>query len=99
MVADPAWATDQITNYGMLGPGSAPLVGALFPGNSELFVNSVYWLAGLDQLIAASARTQDIRRIQISVSGTRAIQRTLPILLPLAILASGVGVWLVRRKA
>lgn len=99
VVADPAWATDDIVTFGMMGRGTAHIFGAMFPANAELFVNSVYWLAELDQLIAASARTQDIRRVgAMTRSGLMAIQWTLLILLPLAALAGGIGVWLVRRK-
>ncbi len=43
VVADSGWANDEVTKSG-----------TFFPGNSELFVNSVYWLAGLDELIAAT---------------------------------------------
>ena len=97
VVANGLWATDQITGYGLLGPNTANLVGARFPGNAELFVNSVYWLAGLEQLIAASARSQDIRRIE-EMPNLAALQWTLPVVMPLAALAAGIGVWMVRRR-
>lgn len=96
---DPVWASNNITTYGLLGPGTAELVGSLFPGNSELFVNCVYWLAGLDQLIAASPRTQDIRRIEPITDGAlRAYHWLLMGGMPAAVAVAGVGVWLVRRK-
>ncbi|MEE9212674.1 MAG: Gldg family protein [Phycisphaeraceae bacterium] len=99
VVADPLWASDQITTYGPLGPGTAPPFGAVFPANAELFVNSVYWLAGLDQLIAASARTQDIRRVaMITPAGMVGLRWGLLAGMPIAIAAVGCGVWLVRRK-
>lgn len=100
VVADPAWASDQVVTYGMLGPGSAELFGAMFPANAELFVNSVYWLAGLDQLIAASPRTQDIRRVKPMTDGTRDMV-SLALLggMPLVVVMLGVGVWQVRRQA
>jgi len=99
VVTDPMWATDQITTYGLLGPGTAEVFGSAFPANAELFVNSTLWLAGLDELIAASARTQDIRRVDdMEESSLIALRLALLILLPLTITGIGIGVWLVRRR-
>jgi len=87
LVADPAWVTDQIAGR------------ADFPGNAELFVNSVYWLSDLEQMIAASARTQDIRRIGSITPQNQVILRWLMMLgMPLIVTAAGVGVWMVRRR-
>jgi hypothetical protein len=71
-----------------------------FPANSELFVNSVYWLGGLDEYIAAGARSQDIRRVdpKMSKTGERWIEVILVAGLPLLVLAAGIGVWFVRRS-
>lgn len=100
VVGDPIWATDQITSYGSLGPGSAELTGARFPGNAEFFVNSVFWLSRMDQLIAASARSQDIRRVQpMSVATLRNIQMLTLMGMPLVTILVGVSVWLIRRRA
>jgi len=99
VVGDPVWAARDIVTYGMLGPGSAELTGARFPANSELFMNSVYWLAGLDELIAASPRTQDIRRIEPITDRTLLILRWVLLAgLPVVVLMAGVGVWLTRRS-
>ena len=99
VVCDAIWATDQVTSYGRLGPDTAHILGAAYPANGELFVNSVFWLARLDQLIAAGARTQDIRRIEdISKDGLTALRCVLLIAIPLAIAIAGVIVGLVRRK-
>ena len=100
VVADPAWALDQFTTYGHFGEGTAHLAGARFPANAELFLNSVYWLADLEQLIAASARTQDIRRIgPISKGGLTTLQWGLPLIMCVVILVLGLGVWMARREA
>ncbi len=99
VISDPVWASDNITTYGAFGPGTAELLGARWPGNSELFVNCMYWLAEFDQLIASSARSQDIRRVEPMT--TTAYYWTEGILiggLPLIILAIGVGVWMSRRQ-
>jgi len=103
VIGDTAWASDPIVSAGQLGgrivPGLAELTGAAFPGNGELFVNSVYWLAGLDELIAASPRTQDIRRIRVMSETTRmAYQWSLLAGMPALVLLIGMGVWFVRRR-
>jgi len=97
VVGDPAWATDQITNLGRMGL-PIEIAGAQFPANSEFFVNSVYWLAGLDQLIAASARTQDIRRIHVTDAAGVTLRWALLAGMPLVTVLLGVGVWARRRR-
>ncbi|NJL31483.1 MAG: hypothetical protein HC898_07565 [Phycisphaerales bacterium] len=98
--SDPAWATDSIIDYGPLGPGTASLTRALFPANAELFVNTVQWLAGMENLIAAGARTQDIRRIMPLTSGQRIfINWVLLAGLPVLVIVTGIAVGLARRKA
>lgn len=69
-----------------------------FPGNGELFVNSIYWLAGMDQLIAASPRTQEIRRVEDMTEGqhTAVLWFVLGIM-PLSCLVAGGAVWFMRR--
>ena len=100
VVAEPAWALDRLTTYGLFGEGTAHLTGARFPANAELFLNSVYWLADLEQLIAASARTQDIRRIEpISKAGLATLQWGLPLFMCGVTLVLGLGVWMARRAA
>ena len=104
VVTDPMWAMNLVTTNASptLSPqtaGWAEYMGAAFPGNSELFVNSVYWLAGLDELIAASPRTQDIRRIEAIAPATLNTWRWVLVGgMPAVILFAGVMVWLVRRK-
>lgn len=100
--ADPAFAHDEVTTNadpGLRLPRMAEMMGAAYPGNSELFVNTTYWLLGLDELVAASPRTQDIRRIE-SMSQNTLIGYAVFIIggLPALCLASGVGVWIVRRR-
>ena len=104
VVTDPMWAMNLITTNASptLSPqtaGWAEFAGAAFPGNSELFVNSVYWLADLDELIAASPRTQDIRRIESMTPQTLTTWRWLLVGgMPVLILVIGLAVWVVRRK-
>jgi ABC-type uncharacterized transport system involved in gliding motility auxiliary subunit len=68
-------------------------------GNSELFINSVYWLAGLDNAIAATARTQDIRRVGPIGDGQQLALRWILLAgLPALALLAGVIMWQVRRR-
>lgn len=70
-----------------------------FSGNAELFVNGVYWLAGLDNLIATGARTQDVRRFEaISDEQMRTVWWIVMAGVPAACLLAGAVVWMVRRK-
>jgi hypothetical protein len=102
VIADPVWASDYITTIstiGAKGEDEVNLFGAQFPGNGELFVNSVYWLAGLEELIAASPRSQDIRRIEpISDVADQVLRIALLAGLPAAALLAGVIVWMIRRR-
>ena len=106
-VGDGFWATDEATTFGRLpdgreGPGLATLPGATvaYPGNTELFVNSVFWLAHQDRLIAASPRTQDLRRIEPITPATLSVYRgALVAGLPGLVFVVGLAVWLVRRRA
>ena len=99
-IGDPLWATDSVTGVGIFGPGSADVAGASYPANTELFVNSMYWLAHLEDLIAASPRSQDIRRIQQMTPTTyRSVKWGLLAGLPVLALGLGIGVYMVRRRA
>lgn len=106
-VGDPLWATDGVTTLGVTPDGRTlprladqPGAYILYSGNSELFINSIYWLTDNGELIAASPRTQDIRRIPALEPGTlRNYRLFLSAGLPAVIFLVGAGVWLVRRKA
>ena len=94
------WASDRAVTMSPMGPGGAHILGALWPANPELFVNTVFWLADLDNLIAASARTQDVRRVDSMTLSSLSLLRWFVIAgMPAACLAIGVGVWWFRRTA
>ncbi len=100
VVADPSWVSDEVTTNAdefLQMPGLAGLLGAAYPANSELFINSVIWLAGLDELIASSARTQDIRRIDHDLNPT-GIKWGLMLGMPLCAALSGLMVWSLRQR-
>jgi len=72
---------------------------ARFPGNGELFTNSVFWLAKMDKMIALSPSALDTPRIRPMSNGMLNFWRVgvLLIGLPLLALASGLLVWQARR--
>ena len=72
---------------------------ARFPGNGELFTNSVFWLAKMENMIALSPSALDTPRIQPMSRGMLAFWRigVLLIGLPLLAVVSGLLVWQARR--
>ncbi|MHC4990194.1 MAG: hypothetical protein ACYTGC_04365, partial [Planctomycetota bacterium] len=71
----------------------------LNPGNHELMLTSVAWLAGLDELIAASPAAQQVSRLHGISAGSLAGWRWLTLAgLPGAYLLVGAMVWVVRRR-
>lgn len=72
---------------------------ARFPGNGELFTNSVFWLARMEKMIALSPSALDTPRIQPMSSTMLGFWRigVLLIGLPLLAVISGLLVWQARR--
>ena len=72
---------------------------ARFPGNGELFTNSIFWLARMDKMIALSPSALDTPRIRPMSTGMLAFWRigVLLIGLPLLAVVSGLLVWQARR--
>jgi len=72
---------------------------ARFPGNSELFTNSIFWLARNEKMIALSPSALDTARIQPVSRGTLNFIRVglVWIGLPLLAIVAGIFAWLVRR--
>jgi len=70
-----------------------------FPGSAELFLNSVFWLAHMEPMIAISPAAMDVSRIQPMSDGAQAFWRTgvLLIGLPLLVIVAG-GLMYVRRR-
>jgi hypothetical protein len=73
---------------------------ARFPGNGELFTNSVFWLAKMDNLIALSPAAMDTSRIKPISPGVLQFWRVgvLLIGLPLLSLVAGLGVYQWRKE-
>ena len=99
VLSDPSWPSDRLVKAGIVDPQSKQLLISRFPANAEFFINSVYWLAGREELIAISARLQDIRRIQpMDATRVRTVQAIVLIGLPALPVIAGAAVWLVRRR-
>jgi hypothetical protein len=73
--------------------------GLRFPGNGELFINTVYWLAKMDSMIAISPTALEVPRVSPMSDATRDFWRYgfMIITLPALALAAGTMVYLKRR--
>jgi hypothetical protein len=70
-----------------------------FPGNGELATNSVFWCAKMDQMLALSPAALQVSRISNIGPATLNFWRIglVLILLPAAVLVSGLGMYFARR--
>jgi ABC-type uncharacterized transport system len=70
-----------------------------FPANAELFMNSIYWLAKEDTMIAISPAAMQIPRIKDIPDGPLSMWRNgfLLIILPGLAIIAGIGVYFSRR--
>lgn len=69
-----------------------------FPGNAELFVNSVLWASGEDALLAISPAAMEVSRLRDMSTGELAMVRVLIVGgIPAIVLLAGVVVYLKRR--
>jgi hypothetical protein len=75
------------------------VIAARFPGNAELFTNSIFWLSKMDTMIAISPSAMEVSRIkQITEPALRFWHYGVLIIgLPLAVIAAGTMVYLGRR--
>ena len=68
------------------------------PGNLQLMVNAVNWLAGQDKVINIPARTATPEAVFLTDAQRQLILIGYPFLLPLLVAAYGVSVYLRRRR-
>ncbi len=66
-------------------------------GNSDLFLNTVNWLAGQDSLISVRPREADDRRITMTPDRTRFTVLFSVLFLPLLFIGAGIVTWWRRR--
>ncbi len=79
--------------------GGAETIVAAYPGNQQLFMNSMYWLAHQSHLIAVSPRATVALRIAEMSPTEETVVRLLSFLGPAALaIAAGFSVYLVRRR-
>jgi hypothetical protein len=72
---------------------------ARFPGNSELLLNSVFWLARQEPMISISPTAMEVSRIKEISYGALAVWRVgvLLILLPCLVIVAGIVMFVKRR--
>ncbi|MCX5682606.1 MAG: Gldg family protein [Planctomycetota bacterium] len=92
LFGDAKWATDRVAFY------RDPFGRDMFPGNAELLVNSVLWVAGTEHLITVSPETLQARRIGDPGSWTTPVQLLTWLGIPAAALLAGIIVYAVRRR-
>ena len=68
-----------------------------FNGNRDLFLNAVSWLASDEDLISIRPKDPEDRPVHLTPSQMRLIFFLSLLVVPLAVLASGLGVWWKRR--
>jgi ABC-type uncharacterized transport system involved in gliding motility auxiliary subunit len=68
-----------------------------FNGNSDLFVNMLNWLSSDEDLISIRPKDPQDRRLALNRQQMRLIFMSSVVLLPLAVIVAGVGVWWRRR--
>lgn len=69
-----------------------------YPGNQDLFLNSVSWLAAKEAQLGIAAKPFDVRPISVTPQQAKIILAISIILLPLLGGTAGVVVWILRRK-
>lgn len=68
-----------------------------FNGNRDLFLNMVNWLSSDEDLISIRPKDPEDRRLTLSRSQMNMIFYASVVLMPLAVIAAGIGVWWKRR--
>jgi hypothetical protein len=93
------WASTSIVRFPDQRLQKQRLDVARFPGNGELFANSIFWLANEDNMIALSPAAMDTPRIAAMSPGALNVWRVGVFLigLPVAALLCGLFVYQSRR--
>jgi ABC-type uncharacterized transport system involved in gliding motility auxiliary subunit len=67
-------------------------------GNQDLFQNAVSWLAEQEDRITIRPRSREASRLFLSQAQVSSLKFLTILVLPMSLLAVGLGVWLVRRS-
>ncbi|HWP42675.1 MAG TPA: ABC transporter, partial [Blastocatellia bacterium] len=70
---------------------------AQFPPNANLFMNSINWLAQDEDLISIRPKNPEDRRVTMTASQQNILFWLSIVLMPGAVIASGVYIWWKRR--
>lgn len=99
LVASPTFAWNRTLNEPDPDLARRGYIVSRFPGNGELFANSVFWLAKMETMIAISPRALEVSRIAPMSDAALNAWRVGVLLvgLPGLVLAGGVTMYLKRR--
>ena len=99
--ASEGFISDAVTNMAqMVMVGGGLRLAKLYPGNQDLFINSLHWLTGNADRIAVGAQQSDVPRLDKLEEGTTlTLTRVFLVgIWPATALLIGAGVWLLRRR-
>lgn len=98
LIGTGGWALSAIVNEAATLGGDRIVLAN--PGNRELALSGIAWLAGLDELVATAASGREVARFQGLSGATRAFWAiALPVAFGLGPLVLGAGVWSARGRA
>lgn len=99
VISDPVWAINGAVRFSQAFNASTGRMIPDNPANAELTTNAIFWLSDFEQLIAASPRTQDTRRVEAwTYNQGVMIWWFVLAIIPLGCLVAGGVVWFMRRK-
>jgi ABC-type uncharacterized transport system involved in gliding motility auxiliary subunit len=87
-----------VTRLVVVGTSSVVDNSSLTQGNLVFFMNSLNWLMQREQLVAVGPKTPDEFRLDMTPSQVRAVYALVILGLPVAVAATGLMVWMRRRK-
>jgi len=96
VVGSGPWMLTNVADVAVSAGGDR--ISLLHPGNHELMMSSVAWLAGEDHLVAQGPLSQEVARLRgIGDAELQIVGWLLTLVLPGLVLLLGVGVWMARR--
>ena len=96
VVGSGPWMLSNVADVAVSAGGDR--ISLLNPGNHEMMMSAVAWLAGEDQLVAQGPLSQEVSRLK-GIAGVQlqVVGWLLTVVLPAIVLLLGVGVWMARR--